>query len=80
MSTSNNHTDGVPALNQYLQSIGKAEALSWLDTTSGPAHAPQWTSTCKIENEAKGKGQGPQKHIARDIAAKEALKAFGVTM
>lgn len=80
-----------------LQSLDQAPLLSWHDSTSGPAHAPQWTSVCKSEcscpvlscahphfgvavnEEPKGVGHGPQKHVARDMAAKEALKALGVT-
>ncbi|KAF8831909.1 hypothetical protein HHX47_DHR1001318 [Lentinula edodes] len=59
-----------------LQSKNRLSALSWLDSTSGFPHAPQWNCICKIDGEVMGSGTGPQKHVARDIAANQALKTL----
>ncbi|GBE77489.1 hypothetical protein BKA93DRAFT_822997 [Sparassis latifolia] len=68
--------DGTVALNNYLQSKNQHSLVSWVDTTSGPRHAPEWTSTCKFNGEVIGVGQGAQKHVARDAAAKAALEVL----
>ncbi|KAH9968692.1 hypothetical protein BC827DRAFT_1263195 [Russula dissimulans] len=64
---------GTIALNNYLQAKGKLAALSWYDTSSGPAHEPEWTSDCKIDGEVIASGKGTHKHLARDAAADKAL-------
>ncbi|KAI9511729.1 hypothetical protein F5148DRAFT_226168 [Russula earlei] len=64
---------GTIALNNYLQVKGKLASLSWYDTPSGPAHAPEWTSECKIDSVVIASGKGAQKHISRDAAAENAL-------
>ncbi|OCH86112.1 hypothetical protein OBBRIDRAFT_890722 [Obba rivulosa] len=72
-------SDGVVALNNYLQDRGLVALLLWDDRQSGPLHAPEWTSTCQLEGKVVGVGHGPQKQKARDMAAKEALKALTET-
>ncbi|KAI0717141.1 hypothetical protein C8Q76DRAFT_617559, partial [Earliella scabrosa] len=56
-----------------LESKNKASDLSWEDTFTGPRHAGEWTSSCKIEGQVIASGTGSKKNIARDAAAKEAL-------
>ncbi|KAI0308077.1 hypothetical protein B0F90DRAFT_1832509 [Multifurca ochricompacta] len=56
-----------------LQAKGKLASLSWYDTSAGPAHAPEWTSACKIDGKAISSGKGTHKHISRDCAAELAL-------
>ncbi|KAI0925970.1 hypothetical protein AcW1_008256 [Taiwanofungus camphoratus] len=68
--------EGTVALNNYLQSQNQLSLLSWEESTTGPQHAPEWTSICKIGGQVVGTGRGAQRHIARDMAAKEALKAL----
>ncbi|KAN0100261.1 hypothetical protein V8E55_000245 [Tylopilus felleus] len=60
-----------------VQSIGRAAALSWKDSTSGPTHSPEWKSVCKVSGKEYGVGIGTHKHLARGAAAalaQEALK------
>ncbi|KAJ3845552.1 hypothetical protein F5878DRAFT_2259 [Lentinula raphanica] len=64
---------GNSALNNFLQTKNRLDALSWVDSISGPSHAPQWTCVCKIDGEVVATGTGPQKHVARDMAANLAL-------
>ncbi|KAI0068024.1 hypothetical protein BV25DRAFT_1911054 [Artomyces pyxidatus] len=68
-----NPPEGTIALNNYLQLKDKAASLSWQDTSSGPAHAPEWESVCKIDGVVIASGRGTHKHLARDVAATEAL-------
>ncbi|KAF9451369.1 hypothetical protein P691DRAFT_773147 [Macrolepiota fuliginosa MF-IS2] len=67
---------GQSGLNLYLQKRGRLTDLSWVDTSSGPRHEPQWTSICKIQGEPRGTGSGPKKRVARDIAANTALASL----
>ncbi|KAF8433557.1 hypothetical protein L210DRAFT_3411851, partial [Boletus edulis BED1] len=62
--------------NSDLQSIGRAAALSWKDSTSGPTHSPEWKSVCKISGKEYGVGVGTHKHLARGAAAALALEAL----
>ncbi|KAH9982749.1 hypothetical protein BGW80DRAFT_1453574 [Lactifluus volemus] len=64
---------GSIALNNFLQSKGKLSSLSWVDTSSGPAHEPEWTSVCKIDGNVISSGKGTHKHLSRDDAADQAL-------
>ncbi|KAF8559973.1 hypothetical protein OG21DRAFT_10967 [Imleria badia] len=68
--------DPVVALNNYLQSIGRAATLSWKDSTSGLKHIPEWKSVCKISGKEYGVGVGTHKHLARGTAATLALEAL----
>ncbi|KAI0281662.1 hypothetical protein BGY98DRAFT_931986 [Russula aff. rugulosa BPL654] len=65
---------GTIALNNYLQVKGRLASLSWYDTSSGPAHEPEWKSDCKIDGEVIASGKGTHKHLARDAAAEIALE------
>ncbi|RPD65038.1 hypothetical protein L226DRAFT_564733 [Lentinus tigrinus ALCF2SS1-7] len=56
-----------------LQNKGNTSSLSWEDKYTGPRHAVEWTSTCKIDGKAVASGSGLQKNLARDAAAREAL-------
>ncbi|KAH9997798.1 hypothetical protein BJV74DRAFT_768211 [Russula compacta] len=64
---------GTIALNNYLQAKGKLASLSWYDTSSGPAHEPEWTSDCKIDGKVIASGKSTHKHLSRDSAAEQAL-------
>lgn len=64
---------GTIALNNYLQVKGKLASLSWYDTSSGPAHEPEWTSDCKIDGKVIASGTGTHKHLSRDAASEKAL-------
>ncbi|KAI0274923.1 hypothetical protein BC834DRAFT_850345 [Gloeopeniophorella convolvens] len=64
---------GTIALNNFLQGRGKLTSLSWVDTQSGPAHAPEWNSVCKIDGQEVSSGTGTHKHLSRDAAADAAL-------
>ncbi|KAI0081136.1 hypothetical protein K474DRAFT_1704157 [Panus rudis PR-1116 ss-1] len=68
--------DNTVLLNNYLQSIQKLERLHWRASSTGPAHAPQWTATCILDGQEIGTGIGPSKNLAKDAAAKEALKVL----
>ncbi|KAK0502254.1 hypothetical protein EDD18DRAFT_684951 [Armillaria luteobubalina] len=70
MSTNESGTSG---LNNYLQKQNKLDAVSWLESCSGPSNKPTWTMSCKINGEIRGTGTGFQKHVAKDAAADEAL-------
>ncbi|KAI0715083.1 hypothetical protein C8Q76DRAFT_446897 [Earliella scabrosa] len=72
-SNSGSNEGGAIALNNYLQAKNKAAELSWEDTFTGPRHAGEWTSSCKIDGQVIASGTGPQKNVARDAAAREAL-------
>jgi len=61
-------------LNNYLQSTNQLAQLSWEESTSGPNHAPEWTSVCKIDGQEVGRGTGAKRHIARNMAAAAALE------
>ncbi|KAI0321227.1 hypothetical protein OF83DRAFT_1100813 [Amylostereum chailletii] len=62
-------------LNNLLQAKGMVDSLSWIESASGPPHDPKWTCVCKIDGEEYGTGTaGPQKNLARDIAAEQALR------
>lgn len=65
--------EGLQALNRYLHKHHMTTALSWKDWPTGDSHSPQWTSECKIHGTVRGVGNGTHKHIARDLAAQEAL-------
>ncbi|KAH7886178.1 hypothetical protein F5I97DRAFT_1928051 [Phlebopus sp. FC_14] len=81
----------IVELNNYMQSIGLAAAVSWKDTTTGPTHSPEWKSVCKsaysfscapptnqlsVSGKEYGVGTGTHKHHARNAAAAIALPAF----
>ncbi|KAI0652338.1 hypothetical protein C8Q79DRAFT_1005546 [Trametes meyenii] len=68
-----NNTGGTVALNNYLQEQGKLTSLSWEDSPTGPRHAAEWTSKCKINGEVVATGTGNSKNAARDAAADAAL-------
>ncbi|KAJ3855069.1 hypothetical protein EV368DRAFT_35486, partial [Lentinula lateritia] len=65
-----------PFLVSVLQSKNRLSALSWLDSTSGPRHAPQWNCICKINGETKGKGESSTKAEAKNQASKNALEVL----
>ncbi|KAI9462287.1 hypothetical protein BJY52DRAFT_1185045 [Lactarius psammicola] len=69
---------GTIALNNFLQARRKLASLSWLDTQSGPAHEPEWTSVCRIDGRDISSGTGTHKHLARDAAAERALAILTV--
>ncbi|KII94023.1 hypothetical protein PLICRDRAFT_171711 [Plicaturopsis crispa FD-325 SS-3] len=68
--------DPTVQLNNYLQSRGELTLLSWQESNSGPAHAVTWTCVCKIGGVPRGTGTGSLKHIAKNAAAAQALKAL----
>ncbi|EMD32537.1 hypothetical protein CERSUDRAFT_99268 [Gelatoporia subvermispora B] len=68
--------DGVVALNNLLQQRNELHLLVWEDKPSGPRHDTIWTSRCRLQGEVIGEGQGGQKQKARNMAAKEAVKAL----
>ncbi|KAI0673599.1 hypothetical protein C8Q78DRAFT_1076591 [Trametes maxima] len=68
-----NNAGGTVALNNYLQEHGSLTSLSWEDNASGPRHAAEWTSNCKINGEVVATGTGNSKNTARDAAADAAL-------
>lgn len=64
---------GTSGLNNYFQRQNRLEAVSWLESRSGPSNAPTWTMTCKIDGVVRGIGTGSQKYIAKDAASNQAL-------
>ncbi|KAF8273000.1 hypothetical protein EI94DRAFT_1795699 [Lactarius quietus] len=64
---------GTIALNNFLQTKHRLASLSWNDTSSGLAHAPEWLSVCRIDGEDISSGTGTHKHLSRDAAADKAL-------
>ncbi|KAK0481502.1 hypothetical protein IW261DRAFT_1470989 [Armillaria novae-zelandiae] len=67
---------GTVELNNYLQSKGMLASLSWIESISDPRYGPTWTCICKIDGQVRGIGTGAQKHVARDIAASQALNTL----
>ncbi|KAF8240737.1 hypothetical protein L208DRAFT_1374079 [Tricholoma matsutake] len=59
----------------YLQNRQEIHLLNWVETSTGPSSEAVWTVTCKIADEVKGVGVGPQKAAAKQLAAKQALAA-----
>ncbi|PBK82573.1 hypothetical protein ARMGADRAFT_946230, partial [Armillaria gallica] len=53
--------------------MNRLSAISWVESHSGPRSAPLWTMTCKIDGEARGTGTASQKHVAKEMAAIQAL-------
>ncbi|KAI0094497.1 hypothetical protein BDY19DRAFT_988333 [Irpex rosettiformis] len=74
------NNEGTVRLNNHLQATDQAHALVWVDTKAGPDHEPIWTSVCKINGVEVGRGTGPLKHVARDVAARQALETLGVAV
>lgn len=68
----------VTSLNNYLQNRQEIHLLNWVETSTGPSSEAVWTVTCKIADEVKGVGVGPQKAAAKQLAAKQALAVLGV--
>ena len=72
--------------------MGRVAALSWIDSTSGPEHSPEWKSLCKskmpficfvprlidfaVSGKEYGVGTGTHKHLARGVAATLALEVL----
>ncbi|KAI0639874.1 hypothetical protein C8Q77DRAFT_1152809 [Trametes polyzona] len=61
------------ALNNYLQDKGRLAALTWVDRSTGPRHAPEWESQCKLDGVVIATGRGMKMNLAHDAAAKVAL-------
>ncbi|CAE6490856.1 unnamed protein product [Rhizoctonia solani] len=68
-----NPDDFVMKLNNLLQAKGKLNTLSWRETSSGPAHGPEWTISAYINNQEYGYGTHRTKQGARHQAARMAL-------
>ncbi|TFK41924.1 hypothetical protein BDQ12DRAFT_710272 [Crucibulum laeve] len=75
-SVAQSRNDGTVKLNNYLQGQDRASSLSWVESNSGPSHAPTWKCVCKIDGKEYGTGTGSHKHIAKDIAATQALNTL----
>ncbi|THU91571.1 hypothetical protein K435DRAFT_863301 [Dendrothele bispora CBS 962.96] len=56
------------------QSLGGTPV--YVDASSGPQHAPTWTSTVYINNQQYGFGSGASRGAARENAARQALQAI----
>ncbi|KAK0200282.1 hypothetical protein DFS33DRAFT_1277755 [Desarmillaria ectypa] len=56
-----------------LQGQKRHDAVSWVESRSGSPNAPIWRMICKIDGQVRGIGTGPQKHVAKDAAANQAL-------
>ncbi|KAK0219556.1 hypothetical protein EDD85DRAFT_915594 [Armillaria nabsnona] len=70
---SRSYQGGTAGLNKYLMGKNRLHSVSWVESSSGPLNKPMWTMTCKIDGEARGTSTGPQKHVAKDVAANQAL-------
>ncbi|KAJ7161437.1 hypothetical protein C8R43DRAFT_335579 [Mycena crocata] len=44
---------------------------------TGPPHAPTWSVRCQINNIDKGRGTGKSQKLAKEEAARQAMKAMG---
>ncbi|SJL06477.1 uncharacterized protein ARMOST_09816 [Armillaria ostoyae] len=73
MPANNANNVGTSGLNNYLQGKNRLDAVSWVESRSGPPNDPTWTMTCKIDGEVRGIGTGSQKHVAKDAAANQVL-------
>ncbi|KIY48761.1 hypothetical protein FISHEDRAFT_73347 [Fistulina hepatica ATCC 64428] len=69
----NQHIDGSVLLNNYLQAKNRLNALNYEAYMEGPRNAPTWTVRAKIDGVVRGSACGKQRHIARDLAARQAL-------
>jgi ribonuclease-3 len=66
----------------YLQQViqqEKGEVLEYVTIgESGPAHQKVFTVEAHLNGNVIGQGSGPSKRAAEQLAAKEALKLFGM--
>ncbi|EJD01554.1 uncharacterized protein FOMMEDRAFT_158706 [Fomitiporia mediterranea MF3/22] len=69
----NTMSSGTVRLNNYLQSKGLPTAVSWVEVSKPPEHAPTWLCECKISGKSYGIGQGSTKQAARNVAAEKAM-------
>ncbi|OCH93176.1 hypothetical protein OBBRIDRAFT_790498 [Obba rivulosa] len=46
--------------------------VEWVEKTSGPQHAPLWTSSAYIQGSLYGSGHGNTRVAAREAAARQA--------
>ncbi|TFK26725.1 hypothetical protein FA15DRAFT_267141 [Coprinopsis marcescibilis] len=67
-------SDATSQLSQYLDKLGRGSSISWQEITYGPAHDQKWKCVCKIDGEPRGEGTGSHKHVAKNIAAAQALQ------
>ncbi|KIY46337.1 hypothetical protein FISHEDRAFT_75771 [Fistulina hepatica ATCC 64428] len=72
----NQHIDGSVRLNNYLQAKNRLNALNYEQYMEGPRNAPTWTVRVKIDGVVLGSASGRQIHIARDLAANQALETL----
>ncbi|KAF8987988.1 hypothetical protein BDQ17DRAFT_527081 [Cyathus striatus] len=63
-------------LNRVSQILGCR--IVFQDSLFGPQNAPTWTSICMVNGIEYGRGSGPNKNIAQEQAAYQALEAFRV--
>ncbi|OCH86111.1 hypothetical protein OBBRIDRAFT_738643 [Obba rivulosa] len=64
-------------LNNTLQRLGwSTDSLQWSDQSSGPRHAPFWTSYVYINGTLYGQGQGANKDTSREAAAAQAYRTL----
>ncbi|KAK0486563.1 hypothetical protein IW261DRAFT_1560002 [Armillaria novae-zelandiae] len=71
-----NTDSGTSGLNNYLQKQNRIDAVSWVESNTGPPNKPTWTMTCKVDGKVCGTGTGLQKHVAKDVAADQALASL----
>ncbi|KAJ1301513.1 hypothetical protein OPQ81_008764 [Rhizoctonia solani] len=73
MAFSVNPNDFVMKLNNMLQAQGRLAELSWRETSSGPAHGPEWTIAAVSTGQEYGWGTHRTKQGARHEAARMTL-------
>ncbi|KAJ3479250.1 hypothetical protein NLI96_g9191 [Meripilus lineatus] len=60
----------------FLRHNGGAQRLRWSFQTSGPESNPEWTAEVFIDGIKHGEGNGSSKHIAKEQAAEQAMRAL----
>ncbi|KAF8641655.1 hypothetical protein AX16_009881 [Volvariella volvacea WC 439] len=65
----------LPLFNELATKRGAH--VEYPSTSSGPLHAPIWTVQCVVNGIVKGTGEGHNKSMAKEMAAREAYIALG---
>jgi len=78
LDTSDTYTDYKTALQQIIQQVEGEKLVYVLVAESGPDHCKRFSIEARLNSNVIGCGEGRSKREAEQMAAKEALKLFGV--
>ncbi|KAF8642035.1 hypothetical protein AX16_009756 [Volvariella volvacea WC 439] len=77
LSPAQPHMPFLPSFNERATQRGSH--VEYRATSTGPRHAPSWSVQCVVNGITKGYGQGPNKSMAKEQAARAAYYAMGWT-